>query len=280
MAFTSLGVVMADHKFISFLSDFGLDDDFVGTCHGVIKMIAPGVEIIDITHGVARHDIQQGAVILANSLPYLPESVILAVVDPGVGGHRKPVAIRTSGGRYLVGPDNGLLSLAAAALGGAEVAVELACATYSLPKVCKTFEGRDLFAPAAAHLIQGVPLEKLGAPVPVAELTTFVLPEPVLAEKEVTATVIYTDRFGNVQLNLGREQLEQTGAEAGGMLEVRHGEEKWQVPFVHSFADVAPEEILVYEDSYRKISFAVNQGDAAGVFQIVPGNQMVFRAID
>jgi S-adenosylmethionine hydrolase len=270
---------MAQHEFITFLSDFGLTDDFVGTCHGVIKMIAPEVEIIDITHGIRRHDIMQGAVVLGNSISYLPESVILAVVDPGVGGQRKPVAIRTTTGRLLVGPDNGLLSLAAKALGGPESAVELACSTYSLPEVCKTFEGRDLFSPAAAHLASGVPLEKLGAPVPVAELERFELPEPVFEPPEVTATVIYTDRFGNVQLNLSREQLEQTGATVGGMLEVRLGEEKWKVPFRQSFADVDPEELLVYEDSYRKISFSVNQGDAAQVFQIIPGNLLVFRAI-
>ncbi len=271
---------MAESKFITFLSDFGLADDFVGTCHGVIKKIAPEVQIIDITHGVRRHDIQEGAVILANTLPYLPESVILAVVDPGVGGHRKPLALKTAGGRYLVGPDNGLLSLAAEALGGVEAAVELACSTYSLPEVCKTFEGRDLFSPAAAHLTRGVPLEKLGAPVPADQLVRFELPEPVIAGNEVTATVIYTDRFGNVQLNLNRSQLEQTGAAAGGMLEVCLGDEKWRVPFVHSFADVDPENLLVYEDSYRRISFAVNQGDAAQVFQILPGNQLALKAVE
>lgn len=270
---------MTERKFITFLSDFGLADDFVGTCHGVIKKITPEVEIIDITHGVRRHDIMQGAVILCNTIPYLPESIILAVVDPGVGGHRKPVAIRTGNGALMVGPDNGLLSLAANALGGPEAAVELACSIYSLPEVCKTFEGRDLFAPVAAHLARGVPLDKLGGAVPVEELESFELPQPFFEGKTVTAAVIYTDRFGNVQLNLSRRELEQTGAAIGGMLEVHHGEEKWKVPFVHSFADVEPENLLVFEDSYRKISFAVNQGNAAQVFQISPGNQMAFRTI-
>ncbi|MHB9112327.1 MAG: SAM hydrolase/SAM-dependent halogenase family protein [Thermoleophilia bacterium] len=270
---------MAEQNFITFLTDFGLCDDFVGTCHGVIKKIAPEVEIIDITHGVKRHDIRQGAVILANTIPYMPESVILGVVDPGVGGQRKPVAIRSASGQYLVGPDNGLLSLAADALGGAEAAVELACSTYSLPKVCKTFEGRDLFSPAAAHLSLGVDMEKLGARVSVEELEKVELPEPEVAEREVTATAIYVDCFGNVQLHLSREQLELTGASVGDMLQVRYGEENLKVPFVSSFSDVAPEELMVYEDSYFKISFAVNQGDAAGVFQITPGNQMTFRAI-
>ena len=269
---------MAEPKFITFLSDFGLIDDFVGTCHGVIKKIAPDIQIIDITHGVRRHHILDAAIILENTLPYMPESVILAVVDPGVGGDRKPLAMRTAEGRHLVGPDNGLLSLAADALGGTELAVELTCSTYSLPEVCKTFEGRDLFAPAAAHLAAGIPLEKMGAPVDVDTLERVTLPEPLIAGEELTATVVYTDRFGNVQLNLTRKELESIGATPGRNLEVRHGDERWNVPFVESFADVETENILVYEDSYRKISFAVNQGDAAAVFQITPGDMMRFRS--
>ncbi|MCL4473757.1 MAG: SAM-dependent chlorinase/fluorinase [Actinobacteria bacterium] len=270
---------MTEQKFITFLSDFGLADDFVGTCHGVIKRITPEADIIDITHGVPRHDVMQGAVILCNALPYLPKSVVLAVVDPGVGGHRKPLALRAADGTLMVGPDNGLLSLAARELGGVETAVELTCSIYSLPEVCKTFEGRDLFAPAAAHLAGGVPLEKLGAAVPAGGLETFHLPKPVFGERTVSATVIYTDRFGNVQLNLSLEELKQTGAAVGDTLEVRCGDEKWKVPFVQSFADVDPENLLVYEDSYRKISFSVNQGNAARVFQITPGNQIILRTM-
>lgn len=270
---------MAEPKFITFLSDFGLTDDFVGTCHGVIKTIAPEVEIIDITHEIRRHNVLSGALVLKNTLPYMPQSVILAVVDPGVGGDRKPLAIRTANGRYLVGPDNGLLTLAADALGGAEAAVELACSSYSLPKVCKTFEGRDLFSPVAAHLTQGVQLEKLGAPVDVDTLQLVELPEPLMIEGGVAATVVYTDGFGNVQLNLTREELEGIGARLGNPVEVKHGEEHWQVPFVESFAGVDPENLLTYEDSYGLIAFAVNQGDAARTFQITPGDILSFRVI-
>jgi S-adenosylmethionine hydrolase len=268
---------MARHGFITFLSDFGHADDFVGTCHGVIKSIAPEVEIIDITHGVRRHDILQGAIILANTLPYMPESVILAVVDPSVGTGRRSVAVRTGDDRYLVGPDNGLLSLAAAKLGGPAEAVELACSTYSLQEVCKTFEGRDLFAPVAAHISRGVGLERLGAAMAVEELVTIDLPEVQTGENEVAAAVIYVDSFGNVQVHLTRPELESLGAGLGSMLEVRHGEEAWSVPFVQSFAEVPPDELLVYEDSYRKIAFSINQGDAARTFQINVGDQLVFR---
>lgn len=268
---------MADWKFITFLSDFGYIDDFVGTCHGVIKKIAPGAEIIDITHEVPRHGILHGAIVLANTLPYMPESVILAVVDPGVGGQRKPIAIRTAGGRYLVGPDNGLLWLAAERLGGAEEAVELACSAYALPRVCKTFEGRDLFSPVAAYISLGVTLDKLGTPVPVANLERVELPQPVWSADALSATVMYVDRFGNAQLNLTPKDLEKLGARPGDSLNVRHGEESWRVPFVETFGDVKPEEILVYEDSYGQISFSVNQGDAGRIFQITEGNQMHFK---
>lgn len=264
-------------KFITFLSDFGHEDDFVGTCHGVIKQIAPEVEIIDITHGVPRHDVPGGALVLANTLPYMPESVILAVVDPGVGAGRRPLAIRTAQGRFLVGPDNGLLSLATARLGGAAEAVELACSAFSLPRVCKTFEGRDLFSPVAAHISRGAPLPELGAPVPLDSLKRIELPEPVVDAGAITATVIYIDRFGNVQLNLRRAQLEAAVASVGSQLYVIHGFDGWKVPFVSTYADVQPEEILVFEDAYGNISFSVNQGDAGRMFQIGVGDEMRFE---
>jgi len=137
---------------ITFLSDFGLQDDFVGTCHGVMKRLAPQVEIIDITHGIPPQHVLQGALVLCNTLPYMPEGVHLAVIDPGVGGHRRPLALRTEDGRMLVGPDNGLLIPAAERLGGVNEAHELANPEYALDTVSRTFHGRDLFSPAAAHL--------------------------------------------------------------------------------------------------------------------------------
>lgn len=268
---------MIDQKFITFLSDFGYADDFVGTCHGVIKMLAPEVEIIDITHGIRAHGILQGALVLEQTLPYMPLSVILAVVDPGVGAGRKPVALRTAENRFLVGPDNGLLSLAAAKLGGVVEAVELTCSAYSMAHVCKTFEGRDLFAPAAAHLCRGVAIEKLGQHIPVAELQRVDLPAPEFSTKAVTATVVYIDTFGNVQLCLTDTDLESAGAQKGTELDVSFGDETWTVPFVHTFADVAPGSLLVYTDSYQRITFAMNQGNAAGIFQINEGDRLGFR---
>ena len=154
-------------RFITFLTDFGLQDDFVGTCHGVIKRIAPDVEVIDITHGIAPQGVLQGALTLANTLPFMPAGVHLAVVDPGVGGARRALALRDSEGRIHVGPDNGLLIPAAEKFGGIAEAHELANPDYALESVSRTFHGRDLFAPAAAHLALGVELAQLGPPIAV-----------------------------------------------------------------------------------------------------------------
>src|SRR5438477_10642472 len=163
--------------FITFLTDFGLEDDFVGTCHGVIKRIAPEAQIIDLTHGVRPGRIQQGALVLANALPYMPVGVHLAVVDPGVGGARRPLALRDEEGHVFVGPDNGLLIPAAEAGGGVVAAHELVNPEYALQPVSRTFHGRDLVAPAAAHLALGVPLEELGPPLDPEVLVRLGLPE-------------------------------------------------------------------------------------------------------
>ena len=148
--------------FITFLSDFGLKDDFVGTCHGVIKRIAPEAQIIDITHGIEPQAVLQGALVLASTLPYMPEGVHLAVVDPGVGGDRRALALRDASGRLYVGPDNGLLVPAAEKLGGIDGAWQLTNSDYMLEPVSATFHGRDVFSPAAAHLAPGVDPAELG----------------------------------------------------------------------------------------------------------------------
>src|SRR5438552_11792669 len=155
---------MAPTRFVTFLTDFGLQDDFVGTCHGVMKRIAPDVEIIDITHGLEPGRVLQGALVLANTLPYMPEGVHLAVVDPGVGGSRRALALRDASGRLYVGPDNGLLMPAAEKLGGIAEVHELANPEYALESVSRTFHGRDLFSPAAAHLALGVPPHEIRPP--------------------------------------------------------------------------------------------------------------------
>src|SRR5439155_23581920 len=184
--------------FITFLSDFGLQDDFVGTCHGVIKRIAPEVEILDITHGIEPQQVLQGAFVLANTLPYMPSGVHLAVVDPGVGSSRRGIVLRSADERTFVGPDNGLLLPAAEQLGEVTGAWELANPAYRLDPVSFTFHGRDVFAPAAAYLANGLDTAELGPQLEPSELVRLPLPEAVMGESWVRAHVLVVGRFGIV----------------------------------------------------------------------------------
>jgi hypothetical protein len=263
--------------FVTFLSDFGLQDDFVGTCHGVIKSIAPEVEIIDVTHGISPQHVLQGALVLANTTPYMPAGVHLAVVDPGVGSSRRPLALRSGDGRLFVGPDNGLLIPAAERLGGVEAVHELANADYALDIVSRTFHGRDLFAPAAAHLATGVGLELLGPPVAVDALARLDLPEPEIGENRIRATVLYIDRFGNVQLNLTRDNLQQAEVPPGTVIEVELGLDRYYAVVARTFADARKGDVILYEDAYRNIALAISGGNAAELFGAAPGQDVRIR---
>jgi S-adenosylmethionine hydrolase len=257
--------------FIAFLSDFGLRDDFVGTCHGVIKRIAPDVQIVDVTHGIEPHQVLQGALVLAATLPYMPVGVHLAVVDPGVGGARRPLALRDEEGHVFVGPDNGLLVPAAEAGGGIVAAHELVNPAYALQPVSRTFHGRDLFAPAAAHVALGVPLEELGPPLDPEVLVRLGLPEPEFEAARVGARALYVDRFGNVQLNLAGEHLERAGAAPGRRVRLELPSATHSAVVARTVGDVAPGDVVLYEDSYGNVAIAVSRGDAARTLGLRPG---------
>jgi S-adenosyl-L-methionine hydrolase (adenosine-forming) len=260
--------------FITFLSDFGLQDDFVGTCHGVMKRIAPDAEILDITHGIPPQHILQGALVLCNTLPYMPEGVHLAVVDPGVGGQRRPLALATGEGRLLVGPDNGLLMPAAERTGGIAAAHELANPDYALDSVSRTFHGRDLFSPAAAHLARGVPIDELGPPVDPQALVRLDVPEPEVGQNRIRASVLYIDHFGNMQLNLTRDHFEQAGVLPGVKVELELALERYYATAARTFADARAGDIILYEDAYRNIAIAISGGSAADLFDVGPGQEV------
>jgi S-adenosyl-L-methionine hydrolase (adenosine-forming) len=262
---------------ITFLTDFGLQDDFVGTCHGVMARIAPDVRVIDITHGIAPGRILQGALTLAGTLPYMPVGVHLAVVDPGVGGIRRPLALRDAEGRIHVGPDNGLLIPAAERFGGIVEAHELANPTYALESVSRTFHGRDLFSPAAAHLANGVPLAELGPPIATDALVRLDLPEPEVGQSLIRATVLGVDRFGNVALNLTRDHLEQAGIVPGTRVELESRGNRFFAVAARTFADAQRGELIVYEDSYRNVAVAVSRGSAAAVLAVDDGSALALR---
>lgn len=246
---------------VTFLSDYGLDDDFVGVCHGVIARVAPQLRVIDVTHGIARHDVRSGALVLARALPYMPAGVHLAVVDPEVGAERRAVALRCDGEeeRVLVGPDNGLLSLAAARFGGVAEAVEIGRSPLRLEPVSASFHGRDVFAPVAAHLAAGtVVLAEAGDPLDPEELVALVLPRARSSDAGLVAHALQADRYGNVVLDAGHADLAGSGLRPGRAVTVNGR----RAQFATTFADVPAGELVLYEDGYRVLSLAVNRGSA------------------
>jgi len=262
--------------FVTFLSDFGLQDDFVGTCHGVIKRIAPEAQIIDITHGIPATSILQGALVLANTIQYMPVGVHLAVVDPGVGGIRRPVALRDGEGRLYVGPDNGLL-VPAAEKAGIDAAHELANPAYALETVSRTFHGRDLFSPAAAHLANGVPIGELGPPLDPDALVRLHLPQPRIGESRLEAVALYVDSFGNIALNLTRDDAEGAAIVPGTQVELDLAGERYFAVAARTFADARAGDIILYEDSYGNMSIAISSGNAAQLLHASPGQSVRIR---
>ena len=261
---------------ITFLTDFGLEDDFVGTCHGVMKRIAPEVEIIDITHGIAPQSILQGALILANTTPFLPECVHLAVVDPGVGSDRRALALR-AGNRLFVGPDNGLLIPAAEKVGGVDAAHEITNREYMLEPVSATFHGRDVFGPAAAHLASGVDIGQFGPAIQPESLVRLELPQPEISQRRIRATCLYIDRFGNMQLNLTSDDLRRCGVEPGHKVEVEHTGNHYFAVAARTFADARGGEIILYLDAYENVALAITGGNAAETLSATAGADLRIR---
>ena len=253
---------------VTLLTDYGRTDDFVGVCHGVIRRIHPGAEIVDITHGIERYAVRQGALVLRNTLPYMPTGVHVAVVDPQVGTERRAIALRTGDGRILVGPDNGLLSLAWERCEGVEVVVDVTRSPHRLEPVSATFHGRDIFAPVAARLASGAELADAGDPLDPETLARVELPEPREEDGAVVAHALVIDHFGNVGLNVDHDRLAGTGITLGGHVAVEAGGERYLATYAQTFADVSPGELLVYQDAYRTLALALNRGDAAGTLGV------------
>jgi S-adenosylmethionine hydrolase len=269
-----------DRPLVSLLTDFGLRDPSAAICRGVILGICPGAEIVDISHEVRKYAIRDGALLLWCALPYLPVGFHVAVVDPGVGTARRPVAIRMARGDVLVGPDNGLLAGAATRLGGITEARLLVDPAYRLPVVSSSFHGRDVFAPAAGHLACGVPLERLGPAVDPATLVPSPLPDPRPLEGGGLATeIVYVDTFGNVKLSaLGTDVRSAVGDPTGRTFALTLGDgRRLEVPWVGAFGELAPGSALLYEDSYGRLCIAINQGDAAATLGLTDGLAVELR---
>ncbi len=262
---------------VTLLTDYGRDDDFVGVCHGVIRRIHPEAQIIDITHGLPRYAVRQGALVLRNTLPYMPVGVHVAVVDPQVGTERRSVALGTGDGRILVGPDNGLLSLAWQRCGGIELAVDITRSPHRLEPVSATFHGRDIFAPVAAHLAGGAELADAGDPLDPEVLAEVDLPQPRSENGALIAHALVVDRFGNVGLDVDHDHTAGTGITLGGSVEIEAAGESYIATYAQTFADVRPGELIVYEDAYRTLALAINRGDAAGTLGLQPDAEVRLR---
>jgi S-adenosyl-L-methionine hydrolase (adenosine-forming) len=249
--------------FVTFASDYGHQDEFVGVCHGVLAGLAPDASVLDVTHGIPRHDVRFGAIVLRNALPYMPPGVHLAVVDPEVGGTRRAVALRCADERQLlVGPDNGLLRLAAERFGGVVEAVDVGHSHWRLEPVSATFHGRDIFAPVAAALARGEELGGCGEPLPVDDLASLALPVPRRDGMELVTHALIADRFGNVILDAGHADVTGLGARLGDELEIVSGDRILRARLAGTFADVSPGDLLLYEDAQRQLALAINRGSA------------------
>ncbi|MGK5739021.1 SAM hydrolase/SAM-dependent halogenase family protein [Micromonospora sp. URMC 103] len=259
---------------ISLTTDYGLSDGFVAACHGVIARIAPAARVIDVTHLVPPADVRRGAAVLAQTLPYLPVGVHVAVVDPGVGTARRGVALDTPGG-LLVGPDNGLLPEAAHALGGVLTAVELTNPSWLASRVSHTFHGRDVFAPVAARLALGAPLAEAGPAFDPAGLVR--LPEPVVTTDGdgITAEVLTVDHFGNVQLAATADLLERLPAT---VRLTANGDAGREARRGRTFGDAPPGGLVVFADSAGRIAVAVNGGRAVDLLAVTAGDSVRMSA--
>ena len=261
---------------ISFLSDYGTADEFVGVVHSVVRQLAPHVTVVDVTHEVPPHEVRAGGLTLARSAQYLVPGVVLAVVDPGVGTARRAVAVEVGHGEsVLVGPDNGLLAPAVAMVGGATGAVELTNDEYHLGAPGPTFAGRDIFAPVAAHICNGVALGDLGAEVDPAGLTPGMIPITRLEDDALVAEVLWTDRFGNLQLNVDPDEI----ATFGDRIELRF-DNRVRTGIRHdTYAEVKSGEIGLVVDSYGLVSMAIDQDSAADELGIGTGDEVILAPL-
>lgn len=264
-------------KPISFLSDFGHDDEFVGVVHGVIARIAPEVRVIDVGHNFPRGDVRAGALALVRSIQYLPQGVALAVVDPGVGTARRPIAARTDWG-VMIGPDNGLLAPAVAMVGGADLIVAIENTELRLPAEGATFDGRDVFGPAAAVIAAGqADIVDLGSEVDPGTVIPLMVPLVEHDADQVVGEVLWVDHFGNAQLNVTPADLRRIGVDQGSDVVLRVGAAEFGLTLVGAYGDVPPGEGLLHVDSYGQIAIAVRAGRADELFPIATGTAVTLR---
>ena len=271
---------MSDPQWLTFLSDYGFEDAFLGVCKGVIARTAPQVQVLDVLHLVNAQDVEQGAAVLASAIPYLPAPAVhLALVDPFRPTPVRGIAVRTADGSTFVAPDNGLTSQAWDVAGGAVSAHVLDNAALWHPTPARTFRGRDVFSPVAARLADGLAIEEVGTALEIDDLERIALREPTVDDDHVHGEVAMVDHFGNLTLNLHRADLEAAGVHLGDTVEPRCGGKTMTVPFTLTYGEVARGRLAVCEDSFRTVTIAVNQGSAAAVLRARRGDPLVLSRV-
>ena len=261
---------------LTFLSDYGFEDPFLGVCKGVIARTAPHVQIIDVVHLINPQDVEQGAAVLASAVAYLPTPAVhLALVDPFRASPTRGIAVRTADGSTFVSPDNGLTSQAWAACGGAVQAHQVDNRDLWHPSPARTFRGRDVFSPVAARLASGTPIEEVGTPIDVDELELLAVRAPTVDEDHVHGEVVTVDHFGNLTLNMNSADLEAAGIRLGDEVELRSSGKAMTVPFLLTYGEVGRGKVVVCEDSFRTVTIAVNQGSAAQRLRAGEGEPLV-----
>lgn len=262
----TIGRMRARRPVVGLVTDFGLRDPSAAIVKGVIVAICQDVRLIDISHEVGRFAIRDGALLLWSALPYLPVGICLAVVDPGVGTARRPIAIRAGRGDVLIGPDNGLLLPALERIGSLVEVRELTNPAFRLEPVSASFHARDIFGPAAGHLAAGAEFGELGPQIDPDALVPLALPRPRVTTGSVETAVIYLDAFGNAKLSaLGADLEAALGPLAPGtrLRVARAGRSPLDVAWAATFGEIPAGEPLLYVDSFGRLCLAVNQGSAA-----------------
>lgn len=273
-------LVISIKKLIALMTDFGYKDPYVGVMKGVIKSINPDVEIVDLTHGITRHSILEAAVNLLVSAKYFPQGTIfVVVVDPGVGSERRALLVETNN-YILIGPDNGCLSLLMER-DGVRRAFDISSSRYRLANVSSTFHGRDVFAPIAAWVSRGVPLENIGVEIDAGSAVKVCIERPVhdLEEKSIMGRVLYIDVYGNVMTNIEADHINLIDVKAGSKLNVIVDSNEYWCTYEKSFSRVPRGELACYINSWGFLEVAVNMGDASQFLRVKPGDKISFKAI-
>jgi len=264
-------------KIISFASDFGLNDGSVGVVKGVINRVDPDLKINDISHGIPPQSIKYGSLLLMRAIQYIPQGVLLAVVDPGVGTERKPIAITTDWG-VMIGPDNGLLNLACATVGGAQKAYLLENENWIIPHEGNTFHARDIFAPFAAGYASGqLQLEEFGPELDLEDLKQYLIPLTDVSDEIIKGEILYVDHYGNGQTNVSPQELKDKGKSIGDVLNLKIDNQELQAKWCPTYQNENIGGVGLVTDSWGMISIFLSNGNAQKLLNYKDGSKIEIK---